>query len=184
MLCSLYLWTPKSSSSPSGCLHRKIWQKWDERKDEQQSETAPHSQIPHKFWMNVHGISPVCTVYDHFTMWVWVWITAFMGSHSLMLTCFNVRADVLQWLSAELYVTSLLTDPLTLPPFRGLIGYMQIQENFKGRVKGLKCITEPRVWKWECTHTVTHEHSYRYSKDTLKDTNNSIFVCLSPSQMH
>lgn len=35
---------------------------------------------------------------------------AFMGSHSLMLTRFNKRADVLQWLSAELYVTALLAE--------------------------------------------------------------------------
>lgn len=90
-----------------------------------------------------------------FTAGVSVWIMACMGSHSVMLTCINVRADVLQWLSAELYVSLLLIHPLMPLLFRGLIGYMQIQGNFKRRVEGFKCINGLGVRKWECKHTVT-----------------------------
>ena len=94
------------------------------------------------------------------------------GSHSLMLACISVREDVLQRLSAELYVTLLVTDPLKLLVFRGLIGYMQIRGNFKGSVKGLKCIKEPEVWKWEYTHT--------YSNTRHKQ----LYLSLSPSHIH
>lgn len=119
-----------------------------------------------------------------FTVWVLIWIMACMDPHSLMPTCINVRADALQWLSAELCVTLLLTDPLKLLLFRGLIGCMQIWANFKGRVKGLKGIKEPAVWKWKYTHPLTHKYAYIYSTHTQAGTNISSSLYLLHRRSH